>query len=129
MMEIVPDFSEATNAKLETRYIINYYSIGAINCFTSEPNPKLYLRGHNLLDWTEATLLGYIANRNEDRFKDLRNEFIEQKSKIPLGKVLANDSIYLNLLYKYNLKRYNLIRLLLSRYNLDQYKNRVVVKD
>ena len=129
MMEIVPDFSEATNAKLETRYIINYYSIGAINCFTSEPNSKLYLRGHNLLDWTEATLLGYIANRNEDRFKDLRNEFIEQKSKIPRGKVLANDSSYLNLLYKYNLKRYNLIRLLLSRYNLDQYRNRVVVKD
>jgi len=128
-MEIVPDFSEATNAKLETRYIINYYSIGAINCFTSEPNSKLYLRGHNLLDWTEATLLGYIANRNEDRFKDLRNEFIEQKSKIPRGKVLANDSSYLNLLYKYNLKRYNLIRLLLSRYNLDQYRNRVVVKD
>jgi len=128
-MEIVPDFSEATNAKLETRYIINYYSIGAINCFTSEPNSKLYLRGHNLLDWTEATLLGYIANRNEDRFKDLRNEFIEQKSKIPRGKVLANDSSYLNLLYKYNLKRYNLIRLLLSRYNLDQYRNRVAVKD
>ena len=128
-MEIVPDFSEATNAKLETRYIINYYSIGAINCFTSEPNSKLYLRGHNLLDWTEATLLGYIANRNEDRFKDLRNEFIEQKSKIPRGKVLANDSSYLNLLYKYNLKRYNLIRLLISRYNLDQYRNRVAVKD
>jgi len=128
-MEIVPDFSEATNAKLETRYIINYYSIGAINCFTSEPNSKLYLRGHNLLDWTEATLLGYIANRNEDRFKALRNEFIEQKSKIPKGKVLANDSSYLNLLYKYNLKRYNLIRLLLSRYNLDQYRNRVAVKD
>ena len=128
-METVPDFSEATNAKLETRYIINWLSIGTINCFTSEPNPKLYLRGHNLADWMEATLLGYIANRNEERFKALRNEFIEQKSQLPKGKVLANDSSYLNLLYKYNLKRYNLVRLLMSRYNLDQYRNRVVVKD
>jgi len=128
-MEVLPDFAEATNAKLETRYIINYYSIGAINCFTSKPSPDLYVRGHNLLDFTEATLLGYIANRQEDKFKALRNEFLEEKNLLPKGKIKEYSSEYLNLLYKYNLKRYNLIRLLLSRYNLDRYKNRAVVKD
>jgi len=128
-MEVLPDFAEATNAKLETRYIINYYSIGAINCFTAEPTPKLYVRGHNLLDFTEATLLGYIANRQEEKFKALRNDFLEEKKKLPKGHIKEFSSKYLNLLYGYNLKRYNLIRLLLSRYNLDQYRNRAVVKD
>lgn len=129
MMENYPDFATADNAKLETRFIINCLSIEAINKFRGQPTLKSYEEGHKTLDWTEATLLGYIANRSNERFKDLRNEFIEQKSKIPKGKVLAGDFIFLNLLYEYNLKRYGLIRTLMSKYNLDQYRNRVVVKD
>ena len=73
-MEVLPDFAEATNAKLETRYIINYYSIGAINCFTAEPTPKLYVRGHNLLDFTEATFEGLNV------WKDLERELRSVRS-------------------------------------------------
>lgn len=124
----MPDFSEADNAKLETRFMLNAFSFMAINLFR-KPNFDNYKEGHSVLNFMEMTLLGYVANRNSDAFKDIATEFQESKSKIPKLKILNGSVEYLELLYSYNLKRYHLIRLMMSRYNLDKYKNKQVVKD
>lgn len=124
----MPDFSEADNAKLETRFMLNAFSFMAINLFR-KPNFDNYKEGHSVLNFMEMTLLGYVANRNSDAFKDIATEFQESKSKIPKLKILNGSVEYLELLYSYNLKRYHLIRLMMSRYNLDKYKNKQVIKD
>jgi len=124
----MPDFSEADNAKLETRFMLNAFSFMAINLFR-KPNFDNYKEGHSVLNFMEMTLLGYTANRSSDKFKELATEFNERKQKIPKLKVLNGSIDYLELLYSYNLKRYHLVRLLMTRYNLDKFKNKAVVKD
>ncbi len=124
----MPDFSEADNAKLETRFMLNAFSFMAINLFR-KPNFDNYKEGHSVLNFMEMTLLGYTANRSSDKFKELATEFNERKQKIPKLKVLNGSIDYLELLYSYNLKRYHLVRLLMTRYNLDKFKNKSTPKD
>tara|TARA_Y100000289_G_C3916121_1_gene147526 strand:- start:426 stop:812 length:387 start_codon:yes stop_codon:yes gene_type:complete len=124
----LPDFSEADNAKLETRFMLNAYSFMAINLFR-RPNFSNYLEGHSVMNFMEVTLLGYIANRSAKIFSDLTNEFNAQRSKLPPLAITEGRPEYLTLLYNYNLKRYKNIRLLMSRYNLDKYKNKARIKD
>ena len=124
----LPDFSEADNAKLETRFMLNAYSFMAINLFR-KPNFDNYLEGHSVMNFMEVTLLGYIANRSAHLFADLNTEFVEAKQKLTPLALSAGKPEYLALLYNYNLKRYKTIRLLMSRYNLDKYKNKTKIKD
>jgi len=124
------DFSTITNSKFETRYIINYYSIKAINSFTAIGNKKeWYIIGHKTMDFVQDTLLGYVAYRGANAFEEIETEFKEAKAKLTPVQIRDVNDKYLDILYTYNRKRYKLVRSLLTRYNLDLYKNKVVAKD
>ncbi len=124
------DFSEIGSSKLETRYIINFFSINFINAMTVlDAKGEWYMKAHKTMDFIEATLLGYVAQKASFRFEELRKEFNEKRAKLTPVAIRKLDKTYLDLLYKYNLKRYTLVRTLLTRYNLDLYKNKVVAKD
>lgn len=129
-MESDIDFSTVTNSKYETRYIINYYSIKAINSFTAIGNKKeWYIIGHKTMDFVQDTLLGYVAYRGAVKFEELEEEFKATKKKLSPVSIKNVDGKYQDILYTYNRKRYKLVRMLLTRYNLDLYKNKVVAKD
>ena len=124
------DFSTISNSKYETRYIINNYSMKFIESFTALNNKKSwYIVGHKTMDFIEDTLLGYVAYRGSEAFEELETEFKEAKAKLPPAQIRDLHDKYLDILYTYNRKRYKLVRKLLTRYNLDLYKNKVVAKD
>lgn len=131
------DFSEIGNAKYETRFIINTMTLTAWHALRVSINENKrailasYLQANVDLDFAEKTIIGYMGNRQDgkEQFKLAREDFFNKKKALGIIQIKNGDPDYLNLLYDYNLKRYDIIRNLMSRYNLEDWKNKQRAKD
>jgi hypothetical protein len=131
------DFSEIGNAKYETRFIINTMTLTAWHALRVSINENKrailasYLQANVDLDFAEKTIIGYMGNRQDgkEQFKLARDDFFNKKKALGIIQIKNGDPDYLNLLYDYNLKRYDIIRNLMSRYNLEDWKNKQRAKD
>lgn len=131
------DFSEIGNAKYETRFIINTMTLTAWHALRVSINENKrailasYLQANVDLDFAEKTIIGYMGNRQDgkEQFKLAKDDFFNKKNSLGIIQIKNGDPDYLNLLYDYNLKRYDIIRNLMSRYNLEDWKNKQRAKD
>jgi|TARA_R100000084_G_C4652215_1_gene150510 hypothetical protein len=131
------DFSEIGNAKYETRFIINTMTLTAWHALRVSINENKrailasYLQANVDLDFAEKTIIGYMGNRQDgkEQFKLAREDFFNKKKALGIIQIKNGDPDYLNLLYDYNLKRYDIIRNLMSRYNIEDWKNKQRAKD
>lgn len=114
------------SVKWETRHQINQWGNEANQCFTNEPNIRNYESGHKKVDWIVAQLCGYIFSPlAKAKFAEMRNAFEEKKSKLKPSVRRNKTSEYLDLIYSYNLKRFELVRDFMSKAGLELYKKKV----
>lgn len=123
-------YSEEITSKIETRYILNHLALKYFSCaLKAQPNFLDYILAHKIVDGMEDVLLGYIAGRSEEWFTKMNENYINTKKKFKPNEIKRGSSRYMNFLYGYNRKRFALIRRLMSRYGIDLYRNRSVIKD
>lgn len=122
-MEVQPEGS----VKWETRHRINEMADEVYKCFTNGLNYTHYENGHKKMDWLEATLCGYIfSEKAQELFDELREEFYKKKIKLKSTSRKHKTPEYLDLIYRYNLKRYRYARKLMSKAGLEIYKKKVI---
>lgn len=122
--------SEEITSKIETRFILNHLALKYFSCvIKAQPTFLDYILAHKTVDGMEDVLLGYIAGRNEDWFVKMKEDYHTTKNKFKRKELRQGSSRYMDFLYGHNRKRFQLIRRLMSRYGIDLYRNRSVIKD